>query len=97
MVIEILSTGLETIFEQLDVSTATVTARLILHLILNNQRLVLEVDCISKRSRDRMMGSLVFCHKTQVAFDDRSCRSFDLPFADVAKSLGANGCLLGSF
>jgi hypothetical protein len=97
MIIEVLSAGLETIFKQLDVSTATVTTFLILDFVLNNQGLVFEVNCFMERSGDCMVSSLVLSHEAQVAFDDRSCWFFDLPFADVAESLGANGCFLGGF
>ena len=97
MIIEIFSTGLETIFEQFDVSAAAIATLLILDFILNNERLLFEADWSRERSRDSMMSSLVLRHKAQVALDNRSCWLFNLPFTDITESVSPNRRLLGSF
>lgn len=49
LVIELLATRLEAILKELDVTATTITAVLVLHLILDNERLVGEVDCRLER------------------------------------------------
>jgi hypothetical protein len=44
-----------------------------------------------------MMGCFTLCHKTSVAFNDGDGRLLDLPFANVAEGLTADGGLLGCF
>jgi hypothetical protein len=87
---------LETIFKKFDITTTTVPAFLVLDLVLDNQRLVLEVDGFGEGSRDSMVGGFAFSNESLVAFNDRDGWVFDLPFANVTESLAANGGLLGS-
>lgn len=87
---------METIFKKFDITTTTVPAFLVLDLVLDNQRLVLEVNGLSEGSRDSVVGGFAFGNKSLVAFNDRDRWVLDLPFANVAESLAANGGLLGS-
>ena len=87
---------METIFEEFDITTTAVTAFLVLDLVLDNQRLVLEVNGLSEGSRDSVVGGFAFSNKSLVAFNDRDRWVLDLPFANVAECLAANGGLLGS-
>ena len=94
---EFLSTRLEPILKELDIATTAVTALLVLDLVLDDEGLVRERDRLIKRSRDGMVGSLALSNKALIALQDRNQRVFDLPLADVAEGLTANGSLLGSF
>ena len=91
---ELLSSSLEAVFQKLDVTTTAVAALLVLDFILNNQGLVGEVDSLVESSRDGVVGSLGLCDKTLVTLEDRYLRFLDLPLADVAEGLTANGRLL---
>ncbi len=96
LVIEFLSTRLEAILKQFDVSTTTIAALLVFNLILNDKGLVRSVDWLAERGRNGMMGRDTLCNETMVAFDDRRRRCFDRPFANIRKSFTANGSLLSS-
>lgn len=97
LVVKVFSAALEAVFQKLNISTTAITSLLVFDFVLNDQRFILEVDCLRERRRDGMVSSLILRNKTQVAFDDRRCWLFNRPFADVAEGLAANGSLLGSF
>ena len=86
---------LETVLEKLDVSTAAVSTLLVLDFVLNDQRLVLEVQRSFQRGGDGVVGSLALGDETRVALDDWGDGILDLPFTDIAKCLSTNGGLLG--
>ena len=86
---------MEAILEQLDVTTTTVTTFLVLHLVLNHEGLILEVDRGRKGGRDGVVGSLGLCDETLIANDERCLRVLDLPLADVGEGLAADGGLFG--
>lgn len=88
---------METILKELEVTATTVSALLVLYFVLNNQRLVLEVERSFEWCRDCMMGSLALSDQTGVALDDWGEGLFDLPLTDIAKCLSADGGLFGSF
>jgi hypothetical protein len=68
---------------------------LILDFVLNDQRLVLEVQGSFQWGRDGMMGSLALSDQTRVALDDWGGGFLDLPLTDIAKCLSTDGGLLG--
>ncbi len=92
---ELLAAGLEAVFEELDVSTTAVAALLVLDLVLHDERLRLEVDRLAEWGRDSMMSGLGLGYETFVACDNRDRGLLDLPLADIAECLAANGGLLG--
>ena len=92
---ELLSGGLETVLEKLDVATTAVAALLVLDLVLDNERLLGEVDGVVEGSGDGVVGSLSLCYETLVAFKDGLEGILDFPLADIAGSLGADWGLLG--
>ena len=55
---ELLRARLEAILKKLEVATAAVSALLILDFVLENQRLVLEVQSSFQRGRNGVVGSL---------------------------------------
>ena len=69
LVRELLTSCLETIFKQLEVTTTTVTALLVLDFVLDNQRFVAEVDGLVKGSRDSVVSSLGLCDQTLVTLE----------------------------
>lgn len=95
LVVELLATRLETIFQELHVTTAAVAALLVLDLVLDDERLFREVDGLGERRRDSMVSGLALGYETLVALDDDGRGFLDLPFADITERLGANGSLLG--
>jgi hypothetical protein len=68
---------------------------LILDFVLNDQRLVLEVQGSFQWGRDGVMGSLALGDQTRVALDDWGGGFLDLPLTDIAKCLSTDGGLLG--
>ena len=92
---ELLSGGLETVLEKLDVATTAVAALLVLDFVLNNEGLVREADGLGERSRDGMVCRLGFRNEALVAVDEDWLRVFNRPLADVAERLAANRGLLG--
>lgn len=95
LVRELLSGGLETILEKLDVATTTVAALLVRDLVLHDKGLVREVDGALEGSRDGVVRSLGLGNKTLVALDEDILCILDLPLADVAEGLAADWGLLG--
>ena len=95
LVIELLAGGLETVLKELDVSTTTVAALLVLHLVLDDERLVGELDRLLKRRGDGGVSSLGLGDEALVTRDDGSEGFLVLPLANVAERLGADGSLLG--
>lgn len=91
---ELLAASLETVLEEFEVSTTTVAALLVLDLVLNNQRLLLEVDRFLEGCRDSVMGGLALGYETLVALNEGAGRVLDRPFADIAERLAAYGGLL---
>jgi len=77
LVREFLSTGLEAIFEQLKVSTTAVATLLVFYLILNDERLVRNVDGLVEGGRYGVMRRGTLCHETIVALNDRVGSFFD--------------------
>ena len=88
---------METVLKKLDVATTTVSTLLVLDFVLNDQRLVLEVERGFQWGGDGVVGSLAFSDQTRITIDDWSAGFLDLPFADIAKCLSSNGGLFGSF
>ena len=86
---------MEAIFKQFEVATTAVATLLVLDLVLHNERLLAEVDGLLKGSRDGVVSSLVLGNEALVALNERGLGILDLPLADVAEGLAANGGLLG--
>lgn len=86
---------MEAILKKLEVATAAVSALLVLDFVLNNQRLVLEVQRRFQWSGDGVVGSLAFSDQTHVTLDGWVDGLLDLPFTDIAKCLSTDGGLLG--
>jgi hypothetical protein len=74
---EFLSTSLEAILKEFEVATATVATLLVLDFILNDKRLVRNVNCIVERGRDGVVGCDALCDETVVALHDKVGRCFD--------------------
>lgn len=74
---ELLSTSLEAIFEQFDVSATAVTTLLVFDLILNDERLVRKVDGLVEGSRYGVVRRDALCDETEIALNDRSGGFFD--------------------
>jgi hypothetical protein len=68
---------------------------LVFDLILNDERLVRNVDGLVKGSRYGMVGRDTLCNETIIALNDRGGSFFDRPFANVGESFTANRSLLG--
>ena len=66
-----------------------------LNLVLNDQGLASVVNLVRQLGRDGMVGSLRLCDEALVTLDNRDDGLLDLPLADVAKRLTADGGLLG--
>ena len=94
LVRELLTSCLETIFKQLEVTTTTVTALLVLHFVLDNQGLLLEVDRLGEGCKDGVVGGLALRNETLVALNEGARRVFDRPLTDIAEGLAADGGLL---
>ena len=92
---ELFSTGLETIFKELDIATTAVTALLILHLVLNDQWIILEVKRLGKGSRNGVVGGFAFRNQTLIALNDGNGRLFHLPLADITEGLTTDWGLFG--
>lgn len=88
---------METILEQLDVTSTAVSSLLEFSLVLNDESLALGVQGLGEGSRDGMMGSLGLGNKSLVALDGREVRRlFNRPLSYVAPGFTADGGLLGS-
>ena len=97
LVIELLAGGLETVLEELNVATTAVAALLVLDLVLNDERLVVELDRLSEGSGDGMVGSLVLGDESLVTLDRGLEGILYLPLANIAEGLCADWSLLGRF
>ena len=91
---ELLSTSLEAILEQFKVSTTAVATLLVFDFILNDERLVRDVDGLVEGGRYGVVRRDTLCHETTIALDDRGGSFFDRPFANVGESFTANRSLL---
>ncbi len=95
LVIELLAGSLEAVLEQLQVTTTAVTALLILDFVLNDERLLTEADRLGEGGGDGVVGSLGLGYETLVALNGGLDGVFDLPLANIAECLTADGGLLG--
>ena len=82
------------VLKELEVPTTTVSALLILDLVLHDERFFREVEGFSERGRNGMVGGLGLCDQPEVAFDDRRRGLLYGPLANVAESLAPNRRLL---
>ena len=71
LVRELFSTSLEAILEQFDVSATAVATFLVFDLILNDERLVRNVDGLVEGGRYGMMRRDTLCDEAVVALNDR--------------------------
>ena len=97
LVIKLLAACLEAIFEKFDVSSAAVAAVLVLHLILDDERLVCETNSRAEWRANSVMRSLGLRDKTLIAHNSKFIGVLDRPFADIAVCFSANRRLLGRF
>jgi len=74
---ELLSTSLEAILEQFEVSTTAVATFLVLDLILNDERLVRNVDGLLEGGRYGVVRGDTLCDETKIALNDRGGSFFD--------------------
>jgi len=74
---ELLSTSLEAILEQFEVSATAVATFLVFHLILNDERLVRNVDGLLEGGRYGVMRRDTLCDETEIALNDRGGSFFD--------------------
>jgi hypothetical protein len=91
---ELLSTSLEAILEQFEVSATAIATFLVFDLILNDEWLVRNVDGLVEGGRYSVMRRDALCDKTEIALNDRGGSFFDCPFANVGESFTANRSLL---
>ena len=77
LVREFFSASLEAILEQFEVSTATVATLLVFNLVLNDERLVRNVDGFVEGSRDGVMRRDTLCNETAIALENRGGRLLD--------------------
>jgi hypothetical protein len=87
---------LKAILKQLEVTTTAITALLVLDLVLNDERLVRNVDGLVEGGRDSVVRRHALRNETMVALDDRGGSFFDRPFANIGKGFTAHGGLLRS-
>ena len=71
LVRKFLSTSLETVLEQFEVSTAAVATLLVFNLILNDEWLVRNVDGLVEGGRNGVVRCNALCNETKVALDNR--------------------------
>ena len=71
LVRELFSTSLEAILEQFDVSATAVATFLVFDLILNDERLVRNVDGLVEGGRYGVMRRDTLCNETEIALNDR--------------------------
>ena len=95
LVRELLSTSLEAILEQFEVSTTAVATLLVFDLILNDERLARNVDGLVEGCRYGVVRRDTLCDETKIALNDRGGSFFDRPFANVRENFTANRSLLG--
>ena len=95
LVRELLARGLEAVLEELEVAAAAVAALLVLDLVLHDEGLVREVDRLRERRGDGVVRGLGLGDEALVALDEGRLGLLDLPLADVAEGLAADGGLLG--
>ena len=74
---ELLSTSLEAILEQFEVSTTAVATFLVLDLILNDERLVRNIDGLLEGGRYGVVRGDTLCDETKIALNDRGGSFFD--------------------
>jgi hypothetical protein len=77
LVRELLSTSLEAILEQFEVSTTAVATLLVFDLILNDERLVGNVDGLVEGGRYGVVRRDTLCDETKIALNDSSGSFFD--------------------
>ena len=77
LVRKLFSTSLEAILEQFEVSATAVATFLVFDLILNDERLVRNVDGLLERGRYGVMRRDTLCDETEIALNDRSGCFFD--------------------
>ena len=94
LVRELLSTSLEAVLEQFEVSTTTVATLLIFDFILNDEWLVRNVDGLVEGGRYGVVRRDALCDETMIALDDKGGSFFDRPFTNVGESFTANRSLL---
>jgi hypothetical protein len=95
LVRKFLSTSLEAILEQFEVSTTAVATLLVFDLILNDERRVRNVDGLVEGGRYGMVRRGTLCDETMIALKDRGGSFFDRPFTNVGESFTADRSLLG--
>jgi hypothetical protein len=71
LVRKFLSTGLEAILEQFQVSTAAVATLLVFNLILNDEWLARNVNGLLEGGRNGVVRRNALCNETKVALDNR--------------------------
>ena len=89
LVVELLAARLETIFKELDVATTAIAAVLVLHFVLDNKRLIGEVNRGREWCADSVMRSLGLSDEALVTCNNRLLGLLDGPFTDVAERFGA--------
>lgn len=97
LVIKLFATCLEAIFKKLDVTATAVAAVLVLHLILDDERLVCEADSRVEWCANSVVRSLGLRDKTLIAYNSKLIGVLDRPFADIAVCFSADRRLLGRF
>ena len=96
VVVKLAASVLEAVLEQLDVATAAVAALLVLDLVLDDQGLDAEANCLLEGSRDGVVGRLRLCDEALVAVDGGPHGGlFYGPLADIGPGLAAGRGLLG--
>ena len=97
LVVELLAAGLETILEEFDVATTAVAALLVLDLVLDDERLAIaaKLERARKRGGDGVVGGLGLGDEALIVLEERLDGVLDLPLADIAEGLAADGSLLG--
>jgi hypothetical protein len=77
LVRELLSTSLEAILEQFEVSATAVATLLVFDLILNDERLVRNIDGLFEGSRYGVVRRDALCDETEIALNDGGGSFFD--------------------
>ncbi len=93
---KLLAASLETVLEQLEVTTTAITALLVLDLVLNDERLVRNVNWFVEWGRDCVVRRDALRNETEVALNDGGGCFFDQPFANIREDFITNGGLLSS-
>ena len=95
LIVELLARSLEAILEELEVTATAVAALLVLDFVLDDKGLLSEIDGLSEGRRDGVVGSLALGDEALGTLNGGLNGVLDLPLADVAEGLGADGSLLG--